>query len=459
MSPFSQLVPLVGADVEGAVRALAEALPQALFTTDVDGRITYWNRAAERITGWSSAEALGRECSLLAGDVANGCDCGVGPLRCGMAERGLSAKSCTARAKDGRMVTIVKNAVPLLDGERRVVGALETFTELAPVRGGRTEARDGASAGDCCGLTGRHPRMRELYRVVELVARSEANVVILGESGTGKERVAEAIHLRSRRADGPFVRVSCSVLDERLLESELFGGGKGTSGHPQRRGRFEEADGGTLLLDEIGDLSPGLQLRLLRVVEQRRIERVEDARPVEVDARLLCTSHRDMKALVRAGRFRADLYFRLAAFPVDVPTLRDRLDDLPLLAESLLAGPLAPPDPPCRLSGDALAALRAYPWPGNVRELRNVLELALLRSEGGEIRAEHLSAEVRAVAAARQARLQRPVPGAARPLDREAVFAALDACGWNRARAARHLGVSRVTLWKRMKGYGIADPQ
>jgi DNA-binding NtrC family response regulator len=313
--------------------------------------------------------------------------------------------------------------------------------------------------------------MEELYRTIGLVAQSNATVMILGDSGSGKECVAQAIHTGSRRAGGPFVRVSCSALNENLLESELFGHVKGafTGALRDRRGRFQDAHGGTLLLDEIGDISPTVQVKLLRVIEQREIERVGDSAPIKVDVRLLCATHRDLKAMVQQGRFRADLYFRLAVFPIRVPSLREHIDDLPLLAEAWLARLAGATEPggllPAGLTPGALVALSAYPWPGNVRELQNVLEFAALRAGAAAIDVAHLPEEVRLPAAG----AARPVPGGAGSepvaagkagtLSTEQLRAMVERCGGNRAEAARRLGISRVTLWKRLKqgGQGGAE--
>ena len=452
-------LPFLGLGSEAALRAVADALPDGLFTTDLAGRVTYWNRAAERITGWSGEEALGRDCSILAGDAVDGCSCGVGPMRCGLVEQGRTSKTCTLRAKDGRLLQIVKHAVALLAPDGSAVGALESFTaagEAGVEPRCDWSAPAPAQAGPC-GLVGDHPSMRDLYGTIELVARSNATVMILGESGAGKECVAEAIHRGSRRADGPFVRVSCSALNENLLESELFGHVKGafTGALRDRRGRFQEADGGTLLLDEIGDISPTVQVKLLRVVQQREIERVGDSAPIKVDVRLICATHRNLKAMVEEGRFRADLYFRLAVFPLRVPPLREHVDDLPLLAETMLARLAEKGDTrPAGIAPGALARLRAYRWPGNVRELQNVLEFAALRAGGGLIEAAHLPDELLGPAPAAEGPVgQRPADAAGRPeaLGREELLAVVESCGGNRAEAARRLGISRVTLWKRLK--------
>jgi two-component system, NtrC family, response regulator HydG len=463
MSPLTlPHLPFQGLGSEDALRRVADGLPDALFTIDLAGRVTYWNKAAERITGWSAEEALGRDCSILAGDAVNGCACGVGPVRCGLVDQGRTAKTCTLRAKDGRLLQIVKNAVPLWAPDGAPVGALETFTAVGEVGAEprcdwRPELR---VDGDFCGLVGRHPVMDELYRTIAQVARSNATVMILGESGSGKECVAEAIHRGSRRAGGPFVRVSCSALNENLLESELFGHVKGafTGALKDRRGRFQEAHGGTLLLDEIGDVSPTVQVKLLRVIEQREIERVGESAPTKVDVRLLCATHRDLKAMVEDGRFRADLYFRLAVFPLRVPALREHPDDLPLLAEAFLERLEAGGGTrPRSVSAAALALLQAYPWPGNVRELQNVLEFAALGAAGGVLEAAHLPEELRWPAAPRGAAPPDRRHGA-QDLDRARLVEVLGATGWNRAEAARRLGVSRVTLWKRLKQLGLTGP-
>ncbi len=454
----------LGLGSEAVIREMADALPHALFTTDTEGVVTFWNRAAEQITGWSRDEAVGRRCSILAGSAGSGCSCGVGPVRCGMIERGKTSKCCTIRTRDGREILIVKNAVPLHSADGRPVGALESFADVGSAE--RVERRPSGplrrpDGDDFHGMAGRTPAMRELYRMIELVARSDATVMLLGESGTGKELAAEAIHRLSPRAAGPFVRVSSSALNENLLESELFGHVKGafTGALRDRRGRFEEAHGGTLLLDEIGDVSPVVQVKLLRVIEQREIERVGDSRPIRIDVRLVCATHRDLRALVAGGHFRADLYFRLAVFPLRLPPLRERADDVPLLAERFLARLRPPASAGKRLTPAAMRALAAHSWPGNVRELQNALEYAALRAGADDILPEHLPelAERPHDPSCGTLSARRGDPGTGRD-QRSEIVEALERAGWNRARAAATLGVSRVTLWKRMKRHAIAGP-
>jgi two-component system response regulator HydG len=408
---------------------MADLLPHGLFTTDPAGRITFWNRGAERITGWSRDEALGRSCSLLAGDAVNGCACGAGPVRCGLVQRTRSAKTCTLRARDGRLVLIVKSAVALLASDGTPVGALESFSEIGPAAPARRVAPRGAppSCPTVERLFGEHPAMKELRRTIALVAASGATVLISGESGAGKNLVAEVIHAESGRAAAPLVCVRCAGFDERLVEA---------------------ADGGTLLLDEIADLSTAAQAALLRLLEQHTIAHQDDPTPVPVDLRLLCTTHRDPRALVAAGRLRADLYFRLAAFPVLVPPLREHLGDVPVIARAYLARWAPTTTGRARaIAPAALARLIATPWPGNVRELENVLAVAALRAGEGDVELKHLPAQAATAAARRRG-----------PPTADELREALERSGWNRTAAARELGMSRVTLWKVMKRVGLGTP-
>jgi transcriptional regulator with PAS, ATPase and Fis domain len=440
-----EAMPFEGLGTEASLRAFADALPDGLFTTDLHGSITFWNRAAARITGWSPEEALGKSCALLAGDAVNGCSCGAGPARCGMAELGYVSRCCAARTKDGRHVLLVKKAVPFFTGDRQLAGALETFTEIgtAPL-----ERRDGAGAREVSerrllGLVGDSPAMRELNRMIALVARSDSNVLVQGESGTGKERVVEAIHASGKRASRPLARVHCSAASDDQLERELFGtGDAGARG----RGLLEEAQDGTVLLDEISDLSPRLQGRILRVVAERAIDRIDAPGRAPMRARVVCTTQHDVRRLVAAGRFRADLFFRLSTLTLEVPPLRARPGDVVALAGALLGDV-----PGCQLTEDARRALETYAWPGNVRELHNTLHYALLRAAGGPIAREHLPPHLAPGGTPRTARRADP--------DREAIRAALAASRGNRAEAARRLGISRVTLWKRLKELDPGEPR
>jgi DNA-binding NtrC family response regulator len=320
------------------------------------------------------------------------------------------------------------------------------------------------------GLIGRSAAMTRVFRLIENLEHSEATVLLSGESGTGKEVVARAIHARSQRRAGPFVAVNCGALPGELLESELFGHVRGafTGAVRDRAGRFEVAAGGTLFLDEVGDLPLHLQVKLLRVLQERSFERVGESRTRTSDARIIAATNVDLRRAVAEGRFREDLYYRLRVVPLEIPPLRARREDIEPLASFLLARVAARQGRALRFSPDALRALLRHGWPGNVRELENALEYAVAVCKGQTILPEDLPVEVgdepagravtaawatpREVAAARdEARRSE-----ADALDRARIKGTLEACQWRRHEAARVLGISRTTLWRRMRELGLA---
>jgi DNA-binding NtrC family response regulator/pSer/pThr/pTyr-binding forkhead associated (FHA) protein len=308
-------------------------------------------------------------------------------------------------------------------------------------------------------------QMARVYELVRKVADHPITVLVVGETGTGKEVIASAIHAASRRCNGPLVRLNCASMPETLLESELFGHEKGafTGADRKKLGYFEAAHGGTLFLDEIGEMTPALQAKLLRVLEQRRITRVGGTDEIEVDVRVICATHRDLEAESRAGAFRADLFFRISAFTIFVPALRDRPAEIDLLAQHFLrqcAENTRQRIP--ALSPAAAAALRRHAWPGNVRELRNAIERAMVLHSAGVIGVEDLPDSIRDGRAA--------MPAAAPPLtlggmrdqiadmERATIAAVLEACGGSQTEAAKQLGISRRTLIYRMEKHGLKPP-
>ena len=304
------------------------------------------------------------------------------------------------------------------------------------------------------GILGRSPGIRSVLEVVERVAPTDATVLVTGETGTGKELVARALHEGSDRSEGPFVAVNCAALAEGLLESELFGHMRGafTGAVRDRRGLFEAADGGTILLDEVGDMSAGMQHRLLRVLQEREITPVGSTRAVPIDVRVVASTNRDLRAEMEAGRFRDDLYYRLNVVRIELPPLRARKEDIPLLADAFFRQVDRRPHSGC--SPLAMRLLQGHRWPGNVRELFAALESAHIQAGGRRIEAQHLPAEVRGQ--------DRPAPGAERYRlerpsedEREAIARALTETGGARNAAADRLGMSRTTLWRKMKEYGL----
>jgi two-component system, NtrC family, response regulator HydG len=313
------------------------------------------------------------------------------------------------------------------------------------------------------GMVGHSPAMQALYEKILRVALSDAVVLLTGESGTGKELVARALHDNSHRSGGPYVAVHCAALPENLLEAELFGHARGafTGASAARAGRFEAAHGGTLLLDEIGEIPLSIQVKLLRVLQEREVVRLGENQPRSVDVRVVAATHRDLAAMVRRGEFREDLYYRLRVLPLHVPPLRERRQDIPLIANRRL-GELAGryKRQGMRIAPEALRLLEAYDWPGNVRQLSNAIEYALVHAEGNVILPQHLPPELAAAPAQPEqdagpqevASVSRYYRTPEQPeVELAAILRVLQATGGNKAEAARKLGMSRTTLWKRLK--------
>ena len=461
-------------------------MPGGVFTVDRLGHITSWNWAMEQLTGYRAEEVLGRSCQTLEGDT-----CCMGPVaddehRCPLFASGdVAGKPCRIRHKEGHRLPTVKHARLMRGPDGEVLGGIESLTDVAEVLALEAEVqrlRRETGESPLRRLIGRHPTMRRLYDLIDVAAGSRASVLIHGETGTGKELVAHAIHHASERRRGPFVRVSCAALSESLLESELFGHVRGafTGAVSTRKGRFEEADGGTLFLDEIGDISPDVQKKLLRVLQEHEFERVGDNRPIRVDIRVVTATHRDLRAMVEDGTFRADLYYRLAVFPILIPPLRARVSDLPHLVEALLERLDVPNDRHVvGIARAAMEGLMRYGWPGNVRELEHTLEFAAAVATGPLIEVADLPPCVRGVdppgpapllgqrrSVTEPARSGDPACGGFAPettrthrrdttLTPDSIRAALAIEGGVRARAARRLGVSRMTLWKWMQRFGV----
>ena len=311
-------------------------------------------------------------------------------------------------------------------------------------------------------MVGRSRGIQEVLDQIGQVAPTDATVLVTGETGTGKELVARAVHAASSRAEGPFVAVNCSALAEGVLESELFGHVRGsfTGAHRDREGLFEAADGGTILLDEIGDVSPGLQHRLLRVLQERELTPVGSVRPRPVDVRVVASTHQDLGTAIEEGRFREDLYYRLNVFRIEVPPLRERAEDIPLLVDHFLErlgerlgrGGVRPACSPL-----ALRLMRAYPWPGNVRELLSALESAIIRAGEARVEAQHLPREVRAFSDDLGQGLHRYRMEDAPEEERDKIVRALEEAEGVRARAAELLGMGRTTLWRKMKQYDLEE--
>ena len=305
-------------------------------------------------------------------------------------------------------------------------------------------------------IIGKSEKMRKIYGLLKMLANQETTVLITGESGTGKDMAAKALHYAGARASGPFVAVNCSALAESLLESELFGHVKGafTGAEKDKIGRFEAADGGTILLDEIGDISPLIQLKLLRVLQEKEFERVGESNPKKVDVRVIASTNGNLQEAIKMGRFRRDLYYRLNVLEIRMPPLRERYEDIPLLIghfcgvlnrtyEKYISG----------VSDEVLQIFMNYPWPGNVRELENVLERGFVLCRNRTIQLEHIPAEIRDYV-----RVSRRFTEKTTTDDPEKILEALEKTDWNISKAARFLGITRWTMYRRFQKYNISRP-
>ncbi|HOX25631.1 MAG TPA: sigma 54-interacting transcriptional regulator [Candidatus Krumholzibacteria bacterium] len=437
---------LAGLDLAG-FRAIAAILREGVILLDRDLRIRDLNPAAARILDRDAGDLIGQPVCSLFGEG----DCPQDTLAASLGgSRAILDFQTTVRLPGDRRGSVLLRSAPLAGRDGAAGGIALIIGDVTEETRLRRETEVRARLGD---LVGRDRRMRELYNLIERVAPSDVTVLIRGESGTGKELVARALHAGSHRAEGPFISVNCSALAETLLESELFGHVRGayTGAAGDRRGRFEEASGGTIFLDEIGDVSSAVQVKLLRVLQERVIERVGASQPIAVDVRVISATNQNLEALLATGRLREDFYYRLKVVRLDLPPLRQRREDIPLLAEHLLArrgvGPVT-------IAPDALARLMQHDWPGNVRELENALEHALVLSRDRTIHAEHLPPEIGAgVARGPTAGLAAVARGSA--AERELLRDTLRATGWNRTRAARRLGIDRTTLWRKLKEHEL----
>ena len=464
-------------------QVILDMLPAGLVMVDVGGKVRIWNRAMEQMTGYRAQDVLGRPCSLLACDTCATSGASASPFRCHLLVEPpdgnggpvtVDGLECTVRAKDGELVPVLKNARGLTDDQDVPAGIIETLTDLRPLKRLERDLADiRESTGRSSGigrLIGSSTAMRDVYERVRLAADSDATVLILGETGTGKELVAEAIHTTGARRDAPFVKVNCSALPESLLESELFGHVRGafTGATGDKVGRFEAADTGTIFLDEIGDVSPLIQLKLLRVLQEKEFERVGESTPRKVNVRVICATNRDLRELVRQGEFREDLYYRIRVFPIDLPPLRQRMADIPTLVRTFIERfNMQTGKHISGLTSDVLHCLMDHCWPGNVRELENAIEHAFVTCQTDEIGLFDLPTEIRMVelrAASCRERRFSGIEGVPEPVQAssakipEQLQSVLEECGWNRSEAARRLGVDRTTVWRRMKQWGIEDP-
>jgi PAS domain S-box-containing protein len=446
-------------DFIGAVRHefVLESLADGVFTVDRNWRITFFNRAAEQITGWAREDALSKSCS----EVFRSSICGE---NCAIAMSLYSGKqvvnrSISIRGLDGERIPISISAAPLIDHEGNVIGGVETFRDLRAVADPRRRLSKGIRFSE---IISKSPVMQRIFAIMPEIARSESNVLVLGESGTGKELVASAIHSASPRHKGPFVAVNCGALPETLLESELFGykAGAFTDARQDRAGRFAVAEKGTLFLDEIGDIPAALQVKLLRVLQSKVYEPLGSNQSVKADVRIVAATNRDLQALVEEGLFREDLFYRLNVVKIHLPPLRKRKEDIPMLVEHFIKQFSAQKSKDIvGISEGALAKLMHYEYPGNIRELENIIEYSFILCHGGFIQPEHLP-EPFAPAESDEGSgaLLLEKPRSLEAIEGQAIYRALERNRWRRLATCRELGISKDTLRRKIQRYGLRDP-
>jgi PAS domain S-box-containing protein len=442
-------------DVDAATQEIAgiifDSISDAVFTTDHDCRITAFNAAAEKITGFTREQAIGRYCfDIFRSEICQ--------TRCALRHtledgQPVSNLRVTIMTRGGRKLPVSISTTLLRDGGGKPVGAVEFIRDLSVEEELRHRLTQYDAFGD---LRSENERMQQILKLLPEIAAAECNVLIRGPSGSGKELIAQAIHNLSPRRNGPYVRVNCGALPATLLESELFGYVKGafTDAKRDKLGQFQLAEGGTLLLDEIAEMPLPLQVKLLRVLNNGEFQPLGSTRTMHADARIITSTNRDIERMVSEGALREDLYYRIDVVSVEIPPLRERLEDLPRLVSHFLErlrhrrGKLI-----SSLSDEAMAVLRRYDWPGNIRELENAIEHAFVLCSDELIELEHLPDRVVNGVRDRGTSSTQLGDSSLEAIIREALLRNRG----DKSKTARELGMHRTTLWRKIRQYGIDD--
>ncbi len=430
--------------------AMINSISDGVMAINRHKRITFFNKAAEKITGVELNDAIGRKCFDVFGITDGECEL------CRTLETNRSVINHFIRITciEGRTVPVSISTAVLKDSKGIITGAIETFRDLSQVEALRKQLESSYMFED---MIGRSQKMQDIFDLLPIIAQSESTVLIEGESGTGKELVVRAIHNASPRSGKPIVTVNSGAIPDNLLESELFGykAGAFTDAKKDKKGRFALAEGGTLFLDEIGDISPNLQVKLLRVLQEYVYEPLGGTESIKADVRIIAATNQDLLELMKLGRFRQDLYYRINVIKIKMPPLRERMSDIPLLTDHFIGrfNHLRNKDI-SSITADALKILMNFDFPGNVRELENIIEHAFVLCPGGVIQPEHLPTYIHET---------RPIPAveiASNIKEMEALFltAALQRNRWSRQDTARELDINPSTLYRKIKKLGLTFP-
>jgi len=441
---------------ELGLRVILDSIADGVFTVDGEWRITTFNRAAEQITGFSRQEAIGQKCF----DIFRADCCQSDCILKRTIETGqvLINLPVTILTREGREKPISVSTALLRDIDGKVIGGVETFRDLTAIETLRKELTKLYVFED---IISKNHRMQEIFRILPDIAESDSSVLIQGPSGSGKELFARAIHNLSLRKERPFVSVNCGALPDTLLESELFGYKKGafTDARRDKPGRFALAQQGTLFLDEIGDISAALQIKLLRVLQEKVYEPLGGTASVRADVRIVTATNRDLREEMALGRFRDDLYYRLNVVKIEIPPLNERREDVPLLADHFITRfNSAKGKAIVGVSDEVLSILMSYEFPGNVRELENIIEHAFILCKGGLIGPKCLPKEITEAVGYAPHTADGPGEQDLSPLDQaeaEAIYRALAQNDGHRERTAKALGIHKTTLIRKMKKLGM----
>ncbi len=439
------------------MQAIFGSLNEAVITVDRDMRVIEANNSVENICNLSPNDLVGKYFGEVTEQCSKSCH---EVLKKTLRDKSIIKEyrsECRHEERANQIVSM--SSSPLLSQDSGFMGAVLVVRDITKLTDLEKELKERHQFHH---IIGKSKKMQKIFRLLEDLSQTETTVLITGETGSGKELIAKALHYESSRANKPMVTVNCSALSENLLESELFGHVKGafTGAISNKAGRFQTADGGTIFLDEIGDLSKIVQIKLLRALQEKEIERVGDSCPIKVDVRIISATHHDLKENTRTGKFREDLYYRLNVMGIKIPPLRERQEDIPLLVKHF-----------CKkfndkfkkkiegISSEVLDLFMRYQWPGNVRELEHALEHAFVLCHEQTISVNHLSTEIKEYFKEKIPRNKVHITGEESGDISEVIYQALDKYKWNKTKAARQLGISRTTLYQKIKQYGIKNPE